>query len=106
MIATLSKRILSNAGSNRSIKILVAMGKLTIPRVANALRNTFYTDSKLLIVVDGDGNPVRTKEMLEQGIEFDEWISTIPNPSIESWFDIDDNDLRRRMKYPLHLSME
>ncbi|WP_202895085.1 TOPRIM nucleotidyl transferase/hydrolase domain-containing protein [Paenibacillus sp. 23TSA30-6] len=99
VIATLSKRILSNAGSNRSIKILVAMGKLTIPRVANALRNTFYTDSKVLIVVDGDGDPVRTKEMLEQGIEFDEWISTIPNPSIESWFEIDDNDLRRRMKY-------
>ncbi|WP_339783462.1 hypothetical protein NSQ38_18940 [Paenibacillus sp. FSL R7-0313] len=101
VIAILSKRILSNAGSNRSIKIIVAMGKITIPRVANALRNTFFTSSKVLIVIDGDGDPVGTKDMLKQGIEFDEWITAIPNPSIESWFDInvDDNKLRKSIKY-------
>ena len=96
VIATLSERILSNVGSNRSIKILVAMGKITIPRVANALWNTFYTESKMLIVVDGDGDPVRTKEMLMKGIEFDEWTSSIPNPTIASWLEIDVNDFRKR----------
>src|SRR5690606_34495689 len=55
VIATLTERILSKAGSNRSIKIIVAMGKVTIPRVTNALWNTFYSASKVLIVVDGDG---------------------------------------------------
>ncbi|ETT67431.1 hypothetical protein BSK66_29350 [Paenibacillus odorifer] len=99
VIATLSERILSNVGSNRSIKILVAMGKMTIPRVANALWNTFYTESKMLIVVDGDGDPVRTKEMLMSGIEFDDWTSSIPNPAIESWLELDGSDIRKsRMK--------
>ncbi|MDO3679733.1 TOPRIM nucleotidyl transferase/hydrolase domain-containing protein [Paenibacillus ehimensis] len=95
VIATLSERILGNAGSNRSIKIIVAMGKITIPRVANALWNTFYSASKVLIVADGDGDPAATKDMLVKGLEFDEWISVIPNPSIEVWLDLDVDKLRK-----------
>ncbi|MEC0107366.1 hypothetical protein P4H27_10500 [Paenibacillus taichungensis] len=89
IIALLSERILGKAGSNRSIKITVARGKITIPRVANALWNTFYSESKVLIVTDGDDDPVRTKEMLQKGLEFNEWIAAIPNPSIEVWLDLD-----------------
>lgn len=96
IIATLSERILGNSSSNRSIKIIVAMGKFTIPRVANALWNTFYSDSKMLIVTDGDGDPTATKEMLVKGLEFDRWISVIPNPSIEVWFDLDVDQIKRR----------
>lgn len=71
------------------------MGKITIPRVSNALWNTFYSEYKMLIVVDGDGDPLKKREMLVKGIEFEEWISAIPNPSIEVWLDLDVNDLRK-----------
>ncbi|SYX83967.1 protein of unknown function [Paenibacillus alvei] len=36
-----------------------------------------------LIVVDGDSEPAATNGMLVKGLEFDQWISAIPNPSIE-----------------------
>lgn len=71
------------------------MGKITISRVANALWKTFYSASKVLIVVDGDGDPTATKDMLVKGLEFNEWISVIPNPSIEVWLDLDVDQLRK-----------
>jgi hypothetical protein len=96
VIATLAERILAAAGSRRSIKILTAMGKLTIPRVANAMWNTFHSESKVLIVVDGDNDPTGTASMLGNGLEFGDWIAAIPNPSIETWLDLDLETLRRR----------
>jgi len=107
VIAILSERILGSAGSNRSIKITVAMGKITIPRVANALWNTFFSESKVLIVTDGDGDPIRTQEMLVKGLEFNEWISAIPNPSIEDWLELDVNQLKKwGSKYRLDKSRQ
>lgn len=95
-IATLVERILATAGSDRSIKILTAMGKLTIPRVANALRSTFRSESKVLIVADGDNDPAGTSAMLSNGLEFKDWIASIPNPSIETWLGLDPESLRRK----------
>jgi len=96
VIATLAERILANAGSGRSIKIVTAMGKLTIPRVANALRNTFHSESKVLIVTDGDSDPVGTAAMLSNGLEFKDWVASIPNPSIETWLGLNLELLRRK----------
>lgn len=96
VIATLAERILATAGSGRSIKILTAMGKITIPRVANAMWTTFHTQSKVLIVVDGDNDPTGTATMLSNGLEFPDWVAAIPNPSIETWLGIDLEALRRR----------
>jgi len=96
VIATLAERILATAGSGRSIKIMTAMGKLAIPRVANALRSTFHPESKVLIVADSDGDPIGTTEMLSNGLEFSDWLASIPNPSIEAWLDVTLSDLRRR----------
>lgn len=95
VIATLTERILSVADSNRSIKIIVAMGKYTIPNVANALWKTFNSTSKVVIVVDGDGDSNKTIEMLKKGLEFDDWIAVIPNPSIEIWLDLEVNHQRK-----------
>ncbi|CAM4432155.1 restriction endonuclease [Stenotrophomonas pavanii] len=89
VIATLAERILAAAGSNRSIKILTALGKMAIPRVANAMWNTFHSESKVLIVTDGDNDPVGTATMLDNGLDFGEWVVAIPNPSIETWLDLD-----------------
>jgi hypothetical protein len=103
-IATLAERILFAAGSGRSIKILTAMGKITIPRVANAMWSTFHSKSKVLIVVDGDNDPIGTAAMLGNGLEFSDWVAAIPNPSIETWLDLGAETLRRPRKSRVELS--
>lgn len=96
IISVLAERILANAHSERSIKILTAMGKMTIPRVTNALWNTFHSESNVLIVTDGDNDPAGTAAMLANGLEFSEWVAAIPNPSIETWLNLDVDTIRRR----------
>jgi Restriction endonuclease len=96
VLATLAERILRDEGSSRSIKIVVAMGKVTITSVANAVQSSLRLQTKVLIVVDGDNDLARTAEMLENGLQFGDWISVIPNPSIEVWLDIDPGALRKR----------
>ncbi|MDI9847088.1 hypothetical protein QM467_03315 [Rhodoblastus sp. 17X3] len=95
-IAILAERILAAAGSRRSIKILTAMGKITIPKVANSLWNTFHTESKVLIVTDADNDPAGTLAMLHNGLEFNEWVAAIPNPSIETWLGVKVQFVRRK----------
>jgi hypothetical protein len=89
VIATLAERILGDAGSRRSIKILAAMGKLSIPPVANALRSTLRPESKILIVADADADAAGTLSMLTTRLDFRDWVAAIPNPSIETWLGLD-----------------
>lgn len=96
IISELCERILASAGSPRSIKILTAMGKMTIPRVAKAFWHTFHSESKLLVVTDGDNDPIGTYAMLSKGLDFVEWVAAIPNPSIETWLGLDAGALRRQ----------
>jgi len=95
IISTLAERILARADSDRSIKVFTAMGKMAIPRVANALRNTYNSESKVLIVTDGDNDPVGASAMLRDNLEFSEWLAAIPNPSIEAWLGYDINNPMR-----------
>lgn len=85
IISTLAKRILASVGSERVIKIAVAMGKRTIPRMANALRDFAHTPQKLLIVTDGDNDPEGTQAMLDTELQVKDWTAAIPNPDIETW---------------------
>lgn len=100
VIATLVERILVTANSRRSIKIITAMGKLSIPRVANALWSTFHSGSKVLIVTDSDGDPDGTVAMLRHGLEFPDWVASIPNPSIETWIDLGLDTARGKARRP------
>lgn len=47
-------------------------------------------------MVDGDGDPGATNGMLVKGLEFDQWISAIPNPFIEVWLDLDVDQQKKR----------
>lgn len=51
-------------GLNWLIKIIVVRGKIIIFCVVNVLWNIFYLEFKVLIVIDGDDDFVRIKEML------------------------------------------
>lgn len=95
VISTFVERILSKAKSGRSVKIITAMGKLAIPRIVNALNNNFNPKSKILIIADSDNAIIETETMLSNGIESDNWLACIPNPSIENWLGIDEINTRR-----------
>jgi len=88
-------KILASANSRKAIKIVVAMGKLSVPRVANAVRALGTEKSKVLIVIDSDGDVDKSLEMLKRVIEFDDWVAAIPEPAIESWVGLDRRTLQR-----------
>jgi hypothetical protein len=94
LISLLATRILNEHGLSKKISIIVAMGKYPIPRVANAAKN-ISTSSPVLIVTDSDGDLTKTRDMLERGVEFDNWTASIPEPTIESWLQINKDDFRR-----------
>lgn len=85
IIGHLVRRILAQAQSKKSVKIVAAMGKASLPRVANAIRDEIGPTGKVLIVADADRDAQRTREMLEKGIAFEDWEAAIPDPEIEQW---------------------
>jgi hypothetical protein len=95
LIALLATKILNTYGLAKKINIIVAMGKMTIPRVANAASN-ILTHSPVLIVTDSDNDFDKTREMLNRGVELDSWEYAIPDPEIEAWIGVDGRELRRR----------
>jgi hypothetical protein len=88
VIGMLAERVLAHAGSKRVIKIAMAMGKRSIPRMANALWDNAPTLPKVLVVTDGDDDPEGTKAMLSKELKIDDWVAAIPNPEIETWLDL------------------
>lgn len=82
---------------NKKVNIIVAMGKMTIPRVANAASN-IITNAPVLIVTDSDSEIGSTRDMLTRGVELNNWKYSIPDPEIESWLGLDPKEFRRRYR--------
>lgn len=95
IISTLCKRILSESQSRRSIQIIAAMGKMSIPRVAIAALNTFASKPRLLIVADGDDEQAQTEAAFAKNLDHEQFRVVLPNPTIESWLGLDVNSIRR-----------
>jgi len=94
IISLLATRILRENCLAKKVNIVVAMGKMTIPRVANAAAQ-ISTNSPVLIVTDSDNDFSGTRDMLKRGIELPSWEFSIPEPNIESWLGIKREDLRK-----------
>ncbi|URQ85562.1 restriction endonuclease [Pseudoalteromonas sp. SCSIO 43088] len=90
LISILVTRILNQFGLSKKVNIIVAMGKMTIPRVANASSN-ILSKAPVLIITDSDNEYDRTLEMLKRGVELDSWKYSIPEPSIEAWLGVVDS---------------
>jgi hypothetical protein len=97
LIALLTTKILNKHGLAKKVNIIVAMGKMTIPRVANAASN-IVTSSPVLIVADSDGNFEQTRDMLNRGIELANWKYSIPDPEIESWLGVERREFHRHFR--------
>lgn len=96
IISLFATRILKERNSSKRIKIVVAMGKFPIPRVANAIA-TISKKTPILIVSDSDNEKDNTIELLSHNIKTKNWIASIPEPGIESWLSIKRNELRKKL---------
>ncbi|MFL7866265.1 MULTISPECIES: TOPRIM nucleotidyl transferase/hydrolase domain-containing protein [Vibrio] len=97
LLSLLATKILNKFGLTKKINIIVAMGKMTIPRVANAASN-IITNSPVLIVTDSDNDIGKTRDMLNRGVELASWRCSIPDPEIESWLGLDPKEFRHRYR--------
>ena len=95
LIGLLATKILNKYGLAKKVNIVTAIGKMAIPRVANATSN-IKTNSPVLIIIDSDGDLDKTREMLNRGVELNNWKYSVPDPAIEEWLGIDRREFRQR----------
>lgn len=96
VLAALSQRILDDHNSQRSIQIITAMGKHAVTKVTKTFKHVYPPETKVLLVVDGDGDPDSSREMLEREVSLSNWTASIPNPGLEVWFGLDPLRMRRQ----------
>lgn len=70
---------------NRSVTIVTANGGYSVPAVFSSVKKK-NTQTKILIVVDSDGDEDRVKALMETSIGQAEYELAIINNSIEDWF--------------------
>ena len=79
-----SQRILEEQNVTANVMVLPAQGKLATARVANALSSLLPNDSRLIVVVDGDGNSVRTEQTISKEIQAPCDVVVV-EPELEAW---------------------
>lgn len=95
IISLFARRILQEKSSSKAINIVVTEGKLTIPKVANAVHDIAHEGTKFIIVADSDNDVGGTREFLSKNLSFPGWIAAIPNPEIETWLGLDRLTIKR-----------
>jgi len=84
ILAVLVDRLLRLNSISRRVEILVANGKVVVPRLVQAAEARFSPDS-LVVVVDSDGRPRAVRKMLERSFRGREHWIVIAHPNVESW---------------------
>ena len=96
VLAALSQRILDHQNSQRSIQIITAMGKHAVTKVTKTFEHVYPPETKVLLVVDGDGDPESSRAMLEREVTLSNWTASIPDPGLEVWFGLEPLRMRRQ----------
>ena len=84
VLTRFSQRILEEQTVRANVRILAAQGKLATPRVANAVFPLLTKDSRLIVVVDGDGDRVETEKIMSAEIQIPCDVVVV-EPEIEAW---------------------
>ena len=84
ILTRFSQRILEEHTVTANVRVLAAQGKLAIGRVANAVSPLLPKDSKLIVVVDGDGDKIGTLQALSAEIQSPCDVVVV-EPEIEAW---------------------
>ena len=98
LISLIAQRIFQEKSIQRKLSIVVAMGKLSMPKVVQSVKSLLRPTAKLALVTDADDSVEKTKQMLSSRIEFSDWVAVIPNPAIEIWLSSDRKELWREIE--------
>ena len=101
ILTRFSQRILEEETVTANVRVLAAQGKLAIARVASAVSPLLPKDSRLIVVVDGDGDRVGTEQTMLEEIQIPCDIVVV-EPEIEAWlvpdFAAPKAEIRRRSR--------
>ena len=84
ILTRFSQRILEEQTVTANVKVLAAQGKFATARVANAVFPLLPNDSRLIVVVDGDGDRVGTEQTMSEEIQIPCDVVVV-EPEIEAW---------------------
>jgi len=98
IISYLASRIFEVKGIRRHISTVVAMGKSSIPRLAQRVHQSMPQGTRLVLVADSDGDVEMTEQYLKRGLDFEVSDLIIPHPFIESWLFRDEPEQRRSLR--------
>ena len=84
ILTRFSQRILEEQTVTASVSVLATQGKLAIAKVANAVSPLLPRDSRLIVVVDGDGDRVGTEQTMSEEIQVPCDVVVV-EPEIEAW---------------------
>lgn len=87
IISLLAERIFNESGVIKKIRIIVAGGKYSVSKMANAVRDFSEEKEPIILLADSDFDIEQTNQLLTNSLDFDDKIFTIiPDPQIETWF--------------------
>lgn len=84
IISHLASRVLERYDLERNLDFIVAMGKIGVANLANSTQFSSPA-SKVVFVVDSDGDEEETKRTLARHLEYPEDNVLIIHPTIEAW---------------------
>ncbi|WP_339541381.1 restriction endonuclease [Pseudomonas sp. RA_5y_Pfl1_P24] len=94
VLANIVQRILSGSKTAKKIEIISALGKISVPRIANSLLMA-NPDIRVLTVVDSDNDVAGSQLLLSNNIEPTNWAPIIIDPQIEEWLGLSEEEMRR-----------
>ena len=92
LLSRLAQGVLDREKRRGTVRIVVANGRMNLPRVANSLMALSGKDAHCLVVADGDGNPTGVDREIRDQLEHLAVQTVVVNPSIEAWFFPEEKD--------------
>ena len=90
VLSYLAVKICKESGIERRVTIIPALGKRTIPRLANKL--PIALKSKLVFVADSDGDVEQSRSLLLKDLESADPHLIVVHPTLEAWLFPDQED--------------
>lgn len=98
ILLILAQRFAEAKKLKRDVKVVVANGKVTAPRIANAVGSQVDGKSLLLVLVDSDGDVKGSQKLLTEGVKVPGAQFSIPDPGIETWLKHDSDSFKARLR--------
>ena len=95
LLSRLTYQVLEREKRKGTVRIVAAMGRLNLPRVANSLMALGGEDTHGLIVADGDGDSTGVEHDIRDQLRNPTVETIVVEPSVEAWLLPDEQDPHR-----------